>query len=108
MYNGQLSTTDRISCRKVAVMEKFDCYSNDDTFIVAINFFCWVKMNEVVPVENLLTRRLFCTRANFTHIYSQLDVIIQLPALMHVMRCGKNSMHSIVAIQFGKRQGKKY
>lgn len=39
MYNGQLSTTDRISFRKVAVMEKFDCYSNDDTFIVAINFF---------------------------------------------------------------------
>lgn len=34
-YNGHLSTTDMISCCKVAVTEMFGCYSNYDIFTVA-------------------------------------------------------------------------
>lgn len=53
-YNGHVSTTDTISCHKMAVMEKFDCYSNYHTFIVVSKnlSFYWVKMNEVVPIED--------------------------------------------------------
>ena len=112
-YNGHLSTTDTISCHKMAVMEKFDCYSNYHTFIVVSkNFSFYCAYRGLINWKNFLYCRAYSVF--YTHLRPN-RFLIQLLALMHVMHCEKNSLHSIVAVwkttkqmQFSKTQGKKF